>query len=432
MKVVRGGIYLAIAFAVLSHGAVEPWAKAVLESLCGLLLVVWALQFVYARSDEEIVLPQLLFPLAALVIVAGGQWLLHLTASRFSTRTELQVMVSMLILMFLAAQAFRTMADWRGFAWFIMLLAFFVSGLGILQQLTFNGKLYWFREMRYGGIPFGPFVNRNHFAGFAELVLPMSFVPLLLGRVRRERMVIVGILAVIPLSALLLSASRGGILSFGAEMAFLLLILILRRTRGRQLYAAGVVLLVAFGLVSWLGVNQVLTRFASLQSLEVTQDKRASMRHGTWRVFLDHPLLGTGLGTLQQVYPPYETLYDGKIVNHAHNDYLEALAETGIVGGACCAWFLFALFAKALHFLQVEGDSFANTLRICGWTACCGLLVHSLVDFNLHIPSNLALFLLLSVLATAEIASKKSAEKVRRRKRIAREEMPESEPAPAR
>jgi O-antigen ligase len=432
MKIVRGGIYLAIAFAVLSHGAVEPWAKAVLESLCGLLLVVWALQFVYARSDEEIVLPQLLFPLAALVIVAGGQWLLHLTASRFSTRTELQVMVSMLILVFLAAQAFRTMADWRGFAWFIMLLAFFVSGLGILQQLTFNGKLYWFREMRYGGIPFGPFVNRNHFAGFAELVLPMSFVPLLLGRVRRERMVIVGILAVIPLSALLLSASRGGILSFGAELAFLLLILILRRTRGRQLYAAGVVLLVAFGLVSWLGVNQVLTRFASLQSLEVTQDKRASMRHGTWRVFLDHPLLGTGLGTLQQVYPPYETLYDGKIVNHAHNDYLEALAETGIVGGACCAWFLFALFARALHFLQAEGDSFANTLRICGWTACCGLLVHSLVDFNLHIPSNLALFLLMSVLATAEIASKKSAEKVRRRKRIAREEMPESEPAPAR
>ena len=75
-----------------------------------------------------------------------------------------------------------------------MIFAFLVAGLGILQHLTFNGKLYWFREMRYGGIPFGPYVNRNHFAGFAELMLPMALVPLLLGRVRRERLFIVGML----------------------------------------------------------------------------------------------------------------------------------------------------------------------------------------------------------------------------------------------
>jgi O-antigen ligase len=310
----------------------------------------------------------------------------------------------MLLLFFLAAQAFRTLSDWRGCAWFVMWLSFSVAGLGILQHLTFNGKLYWFREMHYGGVPFGPFVNRNHFAGFVELTLPMSLVPLLLGRVRRERRIIVGILAVIPLAALLLSASRGGIVSLGAELAFLLLILILRQTHGRQLYAGGIVLLMAFGLVSWLGANQILTRFSGLQTLEVTQSKRAAIRRGAWNIFLDHPLLGTGLGTLQQVYPPYENLYDGKVVNHAHNDYLEALAETGILGGLCCAWFVVALFACALRFMQTEGNSFANTLRLCGWTACCGLLVHSLVDFNLHIPSNLLLFLLMSLLATAEIS----------------------------
>jgi O-antigen ligase len=403
MKVLRAGLFVVISFAVLAHGAVEPWARAVLESAAGLLLVCWALTFFYAPADREIVLPSLIFPLAALTLLVAGQWLLHWTASGFSTRSELQLLLSMLVLFFLAAQAFRTLSDWRGFAWFIMLLAFFVAGLGILQHLTFNGKLYWFREMRYGGLPFGPFVNRNHFAGFAELVLPMSLVPLLLGRVRRERVVIVGILAIIPLSALLLSASRGGIISLAVQLAFLLLVLLLRRSHGRQLYAGGIVLLMALGLVSWLGVNQILSRFSTLQTLEVTQSKRASMRHGAWHIFLDHPLLGTGLGTLQQVYPPYETLYDGKIVNHAHNDYLEALAETGILGGLACAWFLVALFAGALRYFEREGNSFANTLRLCGLTACCGLLVHSLVDFNLHIPSNLLLFLLMSLLATAEI-----------------------------
>jgi O-antigen ligase len=359
----------------------------------------------------------LLFPLAALALFSTVQLAFRLTASAFTTRIELQLMLSLLILVFLAAQAFRTLADWRSFAWFVMLFAFLVAGFGILQHLTFNGKLYWFRELKYGGIPFGPYANRNHFAGFVELVLPMSLVPLLLGRVRRERLAIVSILAVIPLSALLLSASRGGIISLAAELAFLALVMILRRTAGRHLVAGGVVLLLAFLTVAWLGVNQILARFSSLKTLEVTQDKRASMRHGTWRIFLDHPLLGTGLGTLQQVYPPYETLYDGKIVNHTHNDYLEALATTGILGGVCCTWFIATLFTSALGFLKSGNDSFANTLRLSGWTGCCGLLVHSLVDFNLHIPANLLLFLLMSTMATADIqepASSKNRVRTRR------------------
>jgi O-antigen ligase len=403
MKTVRIGIFAIIAFAVLSHGSVEPWARGILEAATGILLLIWAVPFLIAKKECPIILPPLLFPLVALALLATAQLAFRLTTSPFTTRVELQLMLSMLVLFFLAGQAFRTLADWRSFAWFVMILAFLVAGLGILQHLTFNGKLYWFRELKYGGVPFGPYANRNHFAGFVELVLPMSLVPLLLGRVRRERLAMVGMLAIIPLSALLLSASRGGIISLAAELAFLALVLILRRTAGRHLVAGGVVLLLAFLTVSWLGVNQILSRFSGLQTLEVTQGKRASMRHGTWQIFLDHPVLGTGLGTLQQVYPPYETLYDGKIVNHTHNDYLEALAGTGLVGGLCCAWFIGTLFISALGFLKSGDNSFANTLRLCGWTGCWGLLVHSLVDFNLHIPANLLLFLLMSMLATAEI-----------------------------
>jgi O-antigen ligase len=308
MKPVRIGIFAIIAFAVLSHGAVEPWARGILEAASGILLLIWAVPFLLSKKACPMVLPPLLFPLVALALLATAQLAFRLTTSPFTTRIELQLMLSMLVLFFLAGQAFRTLADWRSFAWFVMILAFLVAGLGILQHLTFNGKLYWFRELKYGGIPFGPYVNRNHFAGFAELVLPMSLVPLLLGRVRRERLVMVGMLAIIPLSALLLSASRGGIISLAAELAFLALVLILRRTAGRHLVAGGVVLLLALLTVSWLGVNQILSRFSSLQALEVTQGKRASMRHGTWQIFLDHPVLGTGLGTFQQVYPPYETL----------------------------------------------------------------------------------------------------------------------------
>ena len=125
----------------------------------------------------------------------------------------------------------------------------------------------------------------------------------------------------------------------------------------------------------------------------------------TWQIFLHHPFAGTGLGTLQIVYPPYESLYDGRIVNHTHNDYLEALAETGVLGGLCCAWFLGVLFGESLKRLLQLHNSFAGALQLCGLVACVGFLVHSLVDFNLHIPSNALLFFLMAHLATTEMPS---------------------------
>src|SRR5437899_11318299 len=217
MNLVRTGLFAVIAFDVLSHGGVEPWALGILESASGILFVLWALFFLLSRKEQEIVLPSLLFPLAAFTVVVIVQFAFRLTASPFTTRTELQLLLSMLILFFLAAQTLRTLSDWRAFAWFVMIFAFLVAGLGILQHLTFNGKLYWFREMRYGGIPFGPYVNRNHFAGFAELAIPISLVPLILGKVKRERRFVTGLFALLSIGALFLSASLGGIVSFGVE-----------------------------------------------------------------------------------------------------------------------------------------------------------------------------------------------------------------------
>ncbi len=402
MTLLRFGICALVVFAVAAHGGVEDWARAVLETGAGLLFLAWAL-WIYFTHQEQIVFSPLVPPLAALLLIVCGQLFFHGTASSYGTRIELLLLVSDLILLFLAVQAFRTLQDWRGFVWFGMVFGFFISIFGILQQLTFNGKLYWFRKMHYGGIPFGPYANRNHFAGFAELVLPLALVPLVLGRVRRERWPVVSLFVVVGIGALFLSASRGGIVSFGVELAVLALAMILRRTIGKQLLAGAVVLVLAVVMVSWLGVGQVLQRFSSFQTLEATAGKRASMRRDTWQVFLNHSLTGTGLGTLQIVYPPYESLYDGKIVNHAHNDYLEALAETGVLGGLCCAWFLAVLFGESLRRVRQLSDSFAGTLQLSGLVACTGFLVHSLVDFNLHIPSNALLFFLMAHLATAQI-----------------------------
>jgi len=404
MRPLRLAISALLVFGVLAHGGVEDWALAVFETAAGLLFFLWTLFFVLYR-EKEIVFPSILPPLIAFSGVAAMQWLFRTTASPFATRIQFQLLLADLVLIFLAAQAFRTVQDWRGFFWFVMLFAFFLSGFGILQHLTFNGKLYWFREMHYGGIPFGPYVNRNHFAGFAELAIPVPLVPLILGKVRRERRFVIGLFGLLPIGALFLSASRGGIVAFGVELLFLISFVVLQRAGSKHLLAGGVVLLAALSLVSWIGVRQMLSRFSSLHSMEVNESKRASMRHGAWNIFLAHPILGTGLGTIQIVYPPYETLYDGKIVNHAHNDYLEALAETGIAGGLCCAWFLGILFLVPLRALEEATHTFGAALRLAALTGCCGILVHSLVDFNLHIPANAFFFFLMALLATSQVTA---------------------------
>jgi O-antigen ligase len=402
MKLLRIGICALVVFGVASHGAVEEWARAVLEIGAALLFLGWAVR-AYLTREYQLVVSPLLLPLVSLLLIVLGQWFFHSTASSYDTRMELQLLLADILLLFLAAQAFRSLEDWRGFVWFVMSFGFLVAIFGILQHLTFNGKLYWFREMRYGGIPFGPYVNRNHFAGFMELVIPISLVPLVLGKVRRQRWFLVSLFAVVPIGALFLSASRGGLVSFAVQVGFLVLWLIVRRTAGKHLLSGGAILLLAFLMVSWLGVQQLVERFSSLQSLEVTGGKRASMRTDTWHIFLDHPWTGTGLGTLQLVFPAYETLYDGKIVNHTHNDYLEGLAETGIAGGLCCLWFLGVLFFDSLRRLFQPNGAFASTLQLSAFVACLGFLTHSLADFNLHIPANAVLFFLMANLATGEI-----------------------------
>jgi O-antigen ligase len=402
MRLVRVGICCLLAFAVLSFGAVEEWSQAVLEVGASLLLVFWAIRQYYLKADQLSIPPEIL-PLAAFALLGVLQFVFHLTASRYDSRIELQLLFTYLVVLFLMSQAYSRTSHWRGYIWFLMTLGFCVSIFGILQYLTFNGKLYWVRTMRYGGIPFGPYVNRNHFAGFAEMIIPVALVPLVLGKVRRERLFLVALFALVPIVALLLSASRGGIISFAVQMVTLFLLLLVRRIRSRHVLVGGLVVLCAVMTVSWIGVQQVLQRFSGMQTMEVSGGKRAAMLQDTWRLFLDHPLLGTGLGTFEMVFPPYDSLYDGKIVNHAHNDYVEALAETGIVGGLCCAWFLGLVLLNSLKGWAELGTSFGSALNLSGLIACTGILVHSLVDFNLHIPANALLFFVSAHLAVVRL-----------------------------
>jgi O-antigen ligase len=404
MKPIRVGICVLVAFAVLAHGAVEPWSEAVLEVGAAALLLLWAWK-VWSDGEFKVVWNPLLWPLLGLWGVTALQLATGITVYPFLTRIELLKYTALLALFFLCVQSYRTLEHWHGFVWFLLILGFAVSLFAILQHFTFNGKLYWVRELRYGGIPFGPYVNRNHFAGLMELLIPPGLAILVLRAERRDQLPLVTLFTLLPIGALFLSASRGGIMSFLAEIGLLAVLIALRRREGKELVAAGLVVILAMALVSWLGIGRALERFASYKSLEVSEGRRVEMLHGTWRIFLDHPVAGTGLGTLQEVFPLYETIYDGLIVNHSHNDYAEVLAETGAIGGLCGLAFLILLAWTGWKTIAAERQVMNLAFHAGALVACFGLLVHATVDFNFHIPSNALIFLLQAALATSPAPS---------------------------
>jgi O-antigen ligase len=400
LKILRIALFVLFAFSVLAFGTVEVWSQSLLEIGAGILFLWWAL-VVFKDPEATIQWNPLIWPMLGVIAIGLLQLFLGVTPYRYFTQLELLRFGAYLILFFLSVQAFRSRSDLKQLAWFLILLCFGISLFGIAQHFTSEGPIYWVRPLRAGADPFGPYVNRNHFAGFVELTLPIGLAMLVFRGIQRDVYPLVGLLAIVPAGALILSGSRGGIISFAFEIAVLWLLARTRISPDRPRFVGiAIVALAALALIAWLGAAKAIERFSSLHVGEVTMSRRVSMIRGAAHIFLAHPIDGVGLGALVAVYPRYETLYDGKLVDHVHNDYIEMLAETGLVGGICGLAFLWILFRQARTCYAAEQGHFSRALHAGAIAGLCGILLHTFVDFNLHIPSNSLLFLVMAHLAT--------------------------------
>lgn len=404
MTWLRIGLYLLIAFGVLSFGAVEVWSESILEIGAAALFLGWALA-TYWNSSGKIYWSALNAPLLGLLGIGVLQLLVRRTAYAFLTRQNLLLLAAYFLIFFLVAQAFRKRGDFVQLAWFVIVFCFAVSLLGIIQHFTSVNEIYWIRNFQVPVRPFGPYVNRNDFAGFVELTLPAGLSLMIFRGANRDLFPLLILLTAVPIGALVLSASRGGIVSMAVGVGILVLLALSRPgswlARSRRMIALAIAALAILALVDWLGAGAAIQKFSTMDSSEVSVGRRMSMSRGALHIFLDHPILGCGLGTLVDVFPRYETQYDGKVVDHVHDDYAEALAEAGILGGLCGLVFLWRFYSEARKNFVAEQGRFSRALHAGAAAAVCALLLHSFVDFNLHIPANAILFLLQAHIATS-------------------------------
>ncbi|MFZ1007445.1 MAG: O-antigen ligase family protein, partial [Candidatus Sulfotelmatobacter sp.] len=373
MRAIRIGICVLLAFSVFAHGVVEVWSESLLEIGASILLICWAL-LAYRDRQVRIEWNPLIWPLLGFLGIGVFQIVFHLTANPFLTRTELLRLAAYFIIFFLTTQVFRERPALVKLAWFLIFLGFSVGLLGIIQHFTSDGTIYWVRRLPQGGDVFGPYVNRNHFAGFVELVAPVGLGLMVFRGLRRDLFPMVGLLTILPVGALILSGSRGGIVCFAFEVGVMVLLARTRRgPEGPTMIAIAFVALAAFALVAWLGAGKAIERFSRTRVGDVTNSRRASMFRAGEHIFFSHPVQGTGLGAIVSVFPQYDAGYDGLVVDHVHNDYIEALAETGLLGGLCGIAFLWLLYRDARKSFTAEQGHFSRAMHAGAIAAVCGL-----------------------------------------------------------
>src|SRR4029077_17973335 len=139
-------------------------------------------------------------------------------------------------------------------------------------------------------------------------------------------------------------------------------------------------------------------------------------------------LLGWGLGTFSIVYPEFRSFYTTFFVNHAHNDYLELLVETGFAGFSIAVWFLVLMFRQAAGKLTNWTETASGAITVAALLGCVGILVHSFLDFNLQIPANATLFYVLCAIAASAPLQESERRRVIRRRSLIVDPSPETAP----
>jgi len=343
---------------------------------------------------------------AAAAVLGGGPRPVSLDPD--TTLRSVAILAGLGLLGWLAAPAFAR----RGAA-VAAAAAVAVGGFGLAAYAIFARAR--FGKLLYGHFtvptinPFGPFVSKNHFAGYVVMA-SLLCAGLAVGLVDRERgrgrdwtagpragAVVGATVAAIAMAlAVLASLSRGGGLALVAGGLALLGLLVARDrgTRTQAGFLSAIVAATALGaLLLTLAPPETHERMRSVGG--------TSFRLDTWRgavlMAASSPVVGHGLGSFHDAYPRFKAAHGRIRVEHAENDYLEVLAEGGLVGTGL------VIAGAGLLLLGGRNATAADrTVRGIGLGATAGLValaVHSAVDFNLRIPSNAALAALLAAAA---------------------------------
>jgi O-antigen ligase len=293
----------------------------------------------------------------------------------------------------------------RRLAGTVVVSGLFITVVALAQAVSPEPrKLYGLWQPRWDWAVFGPYVNRNHFAGYLVLAAPLAigFALEALARLRaawarsRRGLLLLGEAeglafaraagaVMLIVAGLVASRSRGGVSAFALAALGMAL-----AAPGRRRAALAMLPLVGLG-VAWIGLGGVIQAF----EMRGIQASRLDLWRDMLPMVAHFPALGVGWNAFATAYPWYQTIWKTEWIGEAHNDYLQALTDGGLVGFALVV----ALVALALRAALARARHAPLDLGLFG--ALLGFALHELVDFGGQIPANAATAAALAAAAVA-------------------------------
>lgn len=355
---------------------------------------------------------------------AKGEAVHSLSVTPGSTRLALACLVSFSLLMLGTAHMLTREAVGqltRG----LIVLGVLVAMAGALQKPFFGKTIYGFWTP-FEGDGFGPFVNRNHFAGWMLMTVPLA-AGYFLSRLARlpwnpktdwhnrllsfssrdvAQTMLIGSAVLLMAIALVLTLSRSGLLGLVVAAVLLAALLLCRAGLRRQGIALAFLTTVLVLPITWVGVDTLEARFTARNMVGL--DGRLGAWADAWRVARAFPLAGTGLNTYGTAMLFYQTSDPVHHYDAAHSDYLQLAAEGGLLVAVPAAMTLILLVitigARTRSISEHASEYWIRMGAIAGLIA---IAAQELTDFSLQIPANAVLFAVVGGIALRVPTSEK-------------------------
>jgi O-antigen ligase len=442
----EAGLSIAIWIAVLAFGGASPaffFPTQVIILGLGVFLLSASVRSPLTAVRFPWIAPAFLITLVLLQIIPlygfhrslfesfghtpAGQAAYTLSVAPYQTVSHLLLLVTYLTAFYLVLLICKNRDAKKRLVYSLVALGAFEAFYGLVQYLTGWQQIFAYVKKYYLEDATGTYINRNHFAGLLEMVLPLTVALALrlAGNLRRAAqrseakaraflsapellpLIFWLFLAGVILTALVFSRSRMGIISALASLIAILALAgsssLSKRTR---IVAAALFFLGVIAIVVWVGSDPVITRFETLgQEYSQTGQNRISIWRDTLKLIHQHPLFGTGLGTFAVAYTSVQTTFLNLLVDHAHCDYLEVVSDLGLPGGVLVFGSIIWILARAVRRYWKAERRFDTAVCLGCIGSITAILVHSLADFNLYIPANALVFTVILALALAESGS---------------------------
>jgi O-antigen ligase len=457
-RIIFWGVCATLIFLPLSFGSDVEWAVFVFQCATFLLFALHlANRFVTGKEQEEDEVPQnsklplilkilllvflviavfqliplpyglvkILSPRASTIYGGESGWATLSFAPALSV-AELVKNIFYFLFAYLVFKYVRTRKEIQVAVLVMLAGAVFQSFYGLIELFGGTERIFGFQRTYHLGSATGTYINRDHFSGFLEMIFPLSlgyllakakFFSIKKGLTFKEKILwfsqeglqkslVFGLVSVIIGLGIFFSRSRSGIFIFFASI--FLMVILLSTSGGKEKRLSRMIrtvfLSVLFAAIL-IGIKPIIERFSWTA---LTSEERPVYYKNSVKMIKDFPLTGTGFGTYVYAYPMYPKVYSYGLLDHAHNDYLELAGEGGLAGGGALIAAAFMLVGLLYSRWAQRRDHFVRGVVLGCMLGIVGLLIHSLTDFNLHIPANAIYFLTLYALALRTVGEGKT------------------------